>query len=87
MATHTSTRWAACWTIGPPDCRTRPGSCSSTRNLSTWVEWACEMDDNSWWRLACGHHQNLFEEAYERLQAYERPAATCQGDGPFEFTG
>jgi hypothetical protein len=31
-----------------------------------------EADDNVWWRLACGHHQNLFEEAVERMQAAER---------------
>ena len=40
-----------------------------------------EQDDNCWWRMACGHHQNLFEEAVERMQAAERrlgvsPSAT-----------
>jgi hypothetical protein len=26
-------------------------------------------DDNEWWRTECGEHQNLFEEACERLDA------------------
>jgi hypothetical protein len=26
-------------------------------------------DDNLWWRISCGHHQNLFDAAVER---YER---------------
>lgn len=26
-----------------------------------------EKDDNIWWAIACGHHQNLFEEAVEAL--------------------
>jgi hypothetical protein len=24
-----------------------------------------EADDNLWWRIACGHHQNLFEAAVD----------------------
>lgn len=30
-----------------------------------------EKDDNEWWRLDCGHHRNLFDDAVERL-AYAR---------------
>lgn len=26
-----------------------------------------DEDDNVWWRLSCGHHQNLLDEALERL--------------------
>lgn len=29
-------------------------------------------NDNLWWYLACGHHQNLFEEAIDRLGAVSR---------------
>lgn len=28
---------------------------------------AYRQDDNLWWRLACGHHQNLLDEAIELL--------------------
>ncbi len=28
---------------------------------------AYREDDNLWWRVACGHHQNLFEAAVDRL--------------------
>lgn len=28
-------------------------------------------DDNWWWMLSCGHHQNLFEEAVERIETLE----------------
>jgi hypothetical protein len=24
-------------------------------------------DDNWWWRIGCGHHMNLFDEAIERI--------------------
>jgi hypothetical protein len=27
---------------------------------------ALAEDDNLWWRVACGHHQNLFDAACER---------------------
>ena len=27
---------------------------------------AMTIDDNWWWRIGCGHHLNLFEEAIER---------------------
>lgn len=27
-----------------------------------------EKDNNEWWRLECGHHQNLFEEAVDRCE-------------------
>lgn len=32
---------------------------------------AYSADDNWWWRVSCGHHQNLFEEAVDRMQAAE----------------
>lgn len=28
---------------------------------------AMKVDDNWWWRVACGHHLNLFDEAVERM--------------------
>lgn len=33
---------------------------------------AYDADDNEWWRINCGHHQNLFEAAVERMHAAER---------------
>ncbi len=30
-----------------------------------------DEDDNIWWRIACGHHQNLYEAAVERYQTAE----------------
>ena len=30
---------------------------------------AYEDDDNLWWRIACGHHQNLFDAAVKRFGA------------------
>lgn len=45
-----------------------------------------EQDDNEWWRLASGHHQNLFEAAVDRMQAAERLlhdiAVARRGDCP-----
>jgi hypothetical protein len=32
---------------------------------------AYEKDDNIWWMVACGHHQNLFEAAVERIEELE----------------
>jgi hypothetical protein len=29
------------------------------------------QDDNEWWRLDCGDHQNIFDEAIERLETAE----------------
>lgn len=46
-------------------------------------------DDNEWWRLSCGHHQNLFEEAVERIEELqallqaERSHATDRRERPF----
>lgn len=27
------------------------------------------QDDNWWWRVSCGHHQNLFDDAVDRIEA------------------
>lgn len=27
---------------------------------------AMALDDNTWWRVSCGHHLNLFDAACER---------------------
>lgn len=40
-----------------------------------------EQDDNCWWRLACGHHMNLFDEAVSRMQQAERRLAADQRSG------
>lgn len=32
---------------------------------------AYEEDDNWWWRIACGHHQNLFDSAIEYIDELE----------------
>ncbi len=34
-----------------------------------------EADDNVWWAMACGHHQNLFEAACEQLDDAKRELA------------
>lgn len=39
-----------------------------------------EQDDNEWWRIPCGDHLNLFEEAVSRMQDAERRLAS-QSDG------
>ena len=31
-----------------------------------------ERDDNVWWTISCGHHQNLFDAALERIAELER---------------
>lgn len=36
---------------------------------------AYEEDDNWWWEISCGHHQNLFEAAVERLAEVDRLTA------------
>jgi hypothetical protein len=28
---------------------------------------AYEADDNWWWRIGCGHHQNLFDAACDEI--------------------
>ena len=34
-----------------------------------------DADEHLWWRIECGHHQNLYEAAVER---YERAEAAIQ---------
>lgn len=41
-----------------------------TPDLDTFLV-AYALDDNHWWRLSCGHHQNLFEEAVARMERAE----------------
>lgn len=36
---------------------------------------AYDADDNEWWRIACGHHLNLFEEAVDRMLIAEAALA------------
>jgi hypothetical protein len=37
-----------------------------TAPLNDFLE-AMRWDDNWWWRIGCGHHLNLFEEALDRI--------------------
>ena len=37
-----------------------------TAPLADFLE-AYVQDDNLWWRIGCGHHQNLFDAALDRL--------------------
>jgi hypothetical protein len=41
-------------------------------------------DDNFWWRISCGHHMNLFEDATARieiaLQQHNPHCTTCGVD-------
>lgn len=32
---------------------------------------AYQQDDNIWWAIGCGHHQNLFEAACDRIAELE----------------
>jgi hypothetical protein len=36
---------------------------------------ALEIDSNLWWRISCGHHENLFDEAVDRLLEQKEPRA------------
>ncbi len=63
-----------------------------TPTVDEYLE-AEKRDRNLWWRISCGHHQNLFDQAVEerdvlraKLQAAERLAALIpsqldDGDG------
>lgn len=42
-------------------------------------------DDNWWWRLSSGHHQNLFDEAVERMATAEYHVATGRLRYPEDF--
>lgn len=33
---------------------------------------AYEKDDNLWWSISCGHHQNLFEAAVEKIEQLQQ---------------
>ena len=37
-----------------------------------------EADDNLWWRVGCGAHLNLFEEAVERIEDLEAELAALK---------
>lgn len=45
-------------------------------------------DPNAFWRLECGHHLNLLDEARERIEALEaeREALKAEIVGPLEMT-
>jgi hypothetical protein len=46
----------------------RPGNKGPTAPLSDFIK-AYNEDDNWWWRIECGHHQNLFEAALDWCDA------------------
>lgn len=45
-----------------------------TAPLDDFIE-ATSEDSNLWWRIDCGHHQNLLEEAVDRMQKAEAKLA------------
>lgn len=49
----------------------RPDSQAATPPLDEFRRLYAE-DDNLWWRVECGHHQNLFEAACERIDELEQ---------------
>ena len=42
-----------------------------TAPLADYLE-AEQEDGNLWWRIDCGHHLNLFEEAVDALTEYAK---------------
>lgn len=46
----------------------KPNGQAATPSVAEFRRWY-EVDDNMWWRTACGHHQNLFEEACEIIDS------------------
>jgi hypothetical protein len=55
------------------------GAGDVTADLATFRA-AYARDDNLWWTLDCGHHQNLFEAACDQLDALA-DAAEALGAG------
>lgn len=47
-----------------------PGPHDPTPSLDEFLA-AYDADDNEWWYLGSGHHQNLFDEAVERMRIAE----------------
>ena len=45
-----------------------------------------DADEHLWWRIGCGHHQNLYEAAVERYEraeaAIQRVREACEPFGP-----
>ena len=41
-----------------------------TSDLDTFLA-AMAVDDNEWWRVSCGDHLNLFEDAVDRMKEAE----------------
>jgi hypothetical protein len=52
-----------------------------TAPLEDFIE-AMRYDDNWWWRIGCGHHLNLFEEALDRV-----PPPATPGQPVGEYSG
>ena len=38
-----------------------------------------DEDEHLWWRIGCGHHQNLYEAAVERYEKAEAAIALVRG--------
>lgn len=48
-----------------------------TPSLETFVE-AEKQDPNLWWRIGCGHHQNLLDQALDRIEALQLRVETLR---------
>jgi hypothetical protein len=48
-----------------------------TPSLAEYAELE-KADRNFWWRLSCGHHQNLFEMAVDRIEVLEGKLASLE---------
>lgn len=48
---------------------TMPEPARATPSLAEFLA-LYRADDNEWWRLSSGDHQNLFDEAVDRLHAF-----------------
>ena len=43
-----------------------------TPSIAEYLE-AEKHDSNLWWRISCGHHQNLFGQAMDVIDGLHRP--------------
>jgi hypothetical protein len=50
---------------------------AATAGLNDFLE-AYRDDPSWWWRIGCGHHLNLVEEAVERIHTLEAQLASTK---------
>ena len=48
-----------------------------TPDLATYAELE-KADRNLWWRIGCGHHENLFDSARDRIEELEATLQTLR---------